>query len=48
MKPQVSIEREGNGAHRAGHVWVLRIDGRYVGTYESKRQAQEAAHDLSR
>lgn len=48
MNPHVEIVREGQkGSHRASHVWTLRIAGRYVGTYETKRQAEDAAASVT-
>lgn len=41
-RPPYTVTREGEGRHRAGHVWTLRVDGTYAGTYETRRQAREA------
>jgi len=40
---RVEITKEGDGAHQAGHVWVLKVDGKFVGTYQTRKQAQAAA-----
>ncbi len=45
---RIEFVREGEWAHKGGHVWVLKIDGVYAGTYETRRQAMEAVREVSR
>lgn len=46
MGNNIEITRDGNGVHRAGHVWTLRVGGVYRGTFETKRQAIDSANSL--
>lgn len=39
----MTVTRVGEGRHKAGHLWELRVDGVYAGVFETKRQAAEHA-----
>lgn len=44
--PTATVVKLGTGRHRAGKAWDLRVDGKFVGTYETRKQAEQVAAEM--